>query len=418
MVASIYLVLSLLGLLAAVNAVRPPLVDSPPTRRPPWLPVMLTTETTPLRLLWRGLLTAGAWQLGVLDSVIGQVALWITVTSSLLLLVALSRSLRSGGIIERALTAGGVEHSAKGAIEWFRAVAAYPYRVPGDVERIEVEYAPGLTVDIYRSRTHASSGPRPAIFQVHGGGWHGGNRRQSARPLLHRTARHGWIGVAADYPLTPAATWPEPAVALKLALAWLKTEGAGFGIDPDAIVVTGSSAGAHLAAHLALSSGDLSYQPGFEHLDLSVAGAVPFYGIFDLLNRNHTRDPWPFIGIELMKSSARTDETRWRSASPLDLVRHDAPPFLIIHGTHDSLVPARESAQFAAVLGAASAGRVIHIELPGATHGFDVVESFRTHHAIAGVISFVTAITRTETDTEPPAPGQTRSRPTARRASC
>ncbi len=414
MVASIYLVLSLLGLLAAVNAVRPPLVDSRPSRRPPWLPVMLTTETVPLRLLWRVLLTAGVWRLGVLGSVVGQIGLWLTVISSVLLLVAFSRSLRTGGIMVNALAAAGVAHTTKGAVQWLRALAAYPYRVPGDVERVEVEYAPGLTLDIYRSRNRSPAGPRPTILQVHGGGWHGGNRRQSGRPLLHRTARHGWIGVAADYPLTPTATWPEPAVALKRALAWLKTEGTGFGIDPDAIVVTGSSAGAHLAAHLALSSGDLRYQPGFEHLDLSVAGAVPFYGIFDLLNRNHTRDPWPFIGIELMKSRAGSDEARWRSASPLDLVRGDAPPFLVIHGTHDSLVPARESAQFAAVLDATSTAPVIHVELPGATHGFDIVESFRTHHTIAGVISFVAAVT----GTEPPAATQTRSRPTARRASC
>jgi acetyl esterase/lipase len=367
-----------------------------------WLPVMLTTETVPLRLVWRLILTLAAWALGGLDGLVGGIGLAMTAVAVALLLVALARGLRAGPVMRRALAGVGIDHDPRRAVRWGRAVAAYPYRIPAGIERIEaLEYAPGLFLDVYRSTGWEASAPVAAVVNIHSGGWHGGNRRQTARPLLHEVARRGWIGVAVDYPLTPQATWPEPMVALKRALWWLKTEGAALGIDPDRIVVTGGSAGAHLAAHLALSAGDPSYQPGFEDADLTVAGAVPLYGIFDLLNRNRTRDPWPFIAVELMKSHAAGDLDRWRAASPLDLVRPGAPPFLVIHGSHDSLVPERESRQFAAALEGVSTRPVAYAVIPGATHGFDTVESVRTHHVTAGVLSFVSAVTTADVDTAP-----------------
>ena len=403
MVSALYFVLSLLGLIGAVNAVRPPLVDASPHFRPMWLPVMLTTETVPLRLAWRLLLTLAAWALGGLDSLVGRIGLAMTVAAVVLLVVTLTRGLQAGPVMRAALAGIGVDHDPRRAVHWWRAVAAYPYRVLADVEHLAgIEYAPGLFLDVYRSAgREPGASPVAAVVNIHGGGWHGGNRRQSARPLLHEVARRGWVGVAVDYPLTPEATWPEPMVALKRALWWLKTDGGAFGIDPDRIVVTGGSAGAHLASHLALSAGDPAYQPGFESADLTVAGVVTFYGIFDLLNRNRTRDPWPFIRTELMKTDPATDVDRWRAASPLDLVRSDAPPFLVIHGSHDSLVPERESMQFARALETASTRPVAYAVIPGATHAFDTVESVRTHHVTAGVVSFVAAVTTAEVDTAP-----------------
>lgn len=401
MVAALYFVLSLVGLIGAVNAVRSPLVDASPHFRPMWLPVMLTTETVPLRLLWRLLLTGVAWMLGALGTAPGRIGLWMTSAAVALLLVALARAFRAGPEMRRALAAIGVGHDPGSVVRWGRAVASYPYRLPAGVERLEdVQYAPGLHLDVYRS-TEPATVPVPTVVNIHGGGWHGGNRRQTARPLLHEVARRGWIGIAVDYPLTPGATWPEPMMALKRALWWLKTDGRALGVDPDRIVVTGGSAGAHLASHLALSADDPDYQPGFEDVDLTVAGAVTFYGIFDLLNRNRTRDPWPFIGKELMKTDVGTDTARWRSASPLDLVHPDAPPFLVIHGSHDALVPARESRQFADALERISTRPVAHAVIPGATHAFDTVESVRTQQVVAGVASFVAAVTIAGVGTTP-----------------
>ena len=132
------------------------------------------------------------------------------------------------------------------------------------------------------------------------------------------------------------------------------------------------------------------YQPGFEQVDTAVRGVVSFYGIYDFLNRNRTRDHWPVIPLGVMKSSPSEDLERWREASPLDQVHAGAPPFLVIHGSHDSLVSPAESEQFAAYLTDASDDTVAYVEVPGATHSFDIAPSLRTQMTIGGIDRFLT----------------------------
>jgi len=275
-------------------------------------------------------------------------------------------------------------------------MTANPYLLPRSVLRIEnIEYAPGLALDIYRERAHDRA-PSPTLVHIHGGGWHGGNRRQQGRPLIHHMAAQGWVCAAVDYPLVPAATFPDQLVALKRALAWLRSEGLEYGVDPERIFLTGGSAGAHLASLTALTAGRHDYQPGFEETDTSVSGAVSLYGTYDFLNRNRTRDPWPVIPRGVMKSSPIDDEDRYREASPLDQVHAAAPPFFVIHGSHDSLVSAAESRQFVDALKGISAASVVHAEIPGATHAFDIVPSLRTQLTVAGVAHFLGTLATAE----------------------
>ena len=116
---------------------------------------------------------------------------------------------------------------------------------------------------------------------------------------------------------------------------------------------------------------------------------MPFYGIHDLLDRNRIRYPWPFIEAIVMKVSPSDDPDAWDRASPLVQVREDAPPFFVLHGSHDYLVPPEESRHFVAELGAVSAAPVVYAEMPGATHGFDVFHSIRSRHVVHGVQSFL-----------------------------
>jgi acetyl esterase/lipase len=229
-------------------------------------------------------------------------------------------------------------------------------------------------------------------MQVHGGGWTGGNRRQQARPLMDRMAAAGWVCVSVSYPLAPRATFPEPLIALKQAIHWMRTTGATYGIDPGFVAVTGGSAGGHLAALLALTANRSEYQPGFAGVDTEVQAAVPVYGIYDFLNRNQTRDDWAVIPRGVMKLPQTGNEARFQEASPLDQVHSDAPPFLIIHGSHDALVPVAEALQFVELLGELSNEPVGYAEIPGATHAFDIVHSLRTHYMISGVQRFLEAM--------------------------
>lgn len=384
--------LSLLGLIGAFNALRGPATDRRVGLRPPFLPVLLTAEAVPLRVFIHAVVTGLLIWAGALDHVAGRVGLALTLLTWLGYVAIQWRAAGTKRVMATALEEAGIDSSGFARVEWRRVLAAYPYRVPQSVERLDdIEYAPQLFLDVYRGR-HIGTGPYPALLYVHGGSWRGGNRRQQGRPLLHRLAQNGWIGVSASYPLVPEATFPEQLIALKQAVVWMRNQGEAYGIDPGFIAVSGGSAGGHLISLLALTADREDYQPGFEDADTSVQAAIPVYGIYDFLNRHRTRDEWPIIPRYVMKADKRQNEALFRQASPLDQVHEDAPPFLIIHGAADSVVPVAEAHHFVDALRATSRSPVAYAEIPGANHAFDVLDSLRTHYVISGIERFLDAI--------------------------
>lgn len=384
--AGFFLFIALLGFLLALNTLRRAGPDIPPLRRPLWIPMLITAELVPLRFITRIIVGGLLIWAGALDYRTGQIALWLTFATWVIYAVLVRRSFATKQAMRLALAAVGVAMNGSGAINWRRALLGWPWRVPTNVERIDdVEYSPGLHLDLYRSSA-VTPVEAPMLLQVHGGGWRGGNRRQQARPLMDHLAAEGWLCAAISYPLSPSATFPEHLVAVKQAVAWLKKEGPKFGGDPDAIVITGGSAGGHLAAMAALTPGQ--HQPGFEEVDTSVAAVVSLYGIYDFVNRNGTRDDWDLIPNLVMKATKADAPDAYRAASPLDLVGAHAPPWLVIHGAQDAVVPPHESRQFVAALRETSEAVVAYAELPGATHTFDIVHSIRSHLTISGIAHF------------------------------
>lgn len=384
--------LGLLGLIGALNALRGPATDRRPGLRPPFLPALLTAEAVPIRVLLHAAAAVLLIWAGALDRLAGRAGLILTALTWLGYVLIQWRAARTKWVMAAALDQVGIDAGGFARIEWPRVLAAYPYRIPRNVERVEdLEYSPDLQLDIYRRRDLAG-GLYPAILYVHGGSWRGGNRRQQGRPLLHRLAAAEWIAVSASYPLAPAATFPDQLVALKQALAWMRSEGSGYGIDPSFVAISGGSAGGHLAALAALTANRPEYQPGFEQADTSVQAAIPVYGIYDFLNRNATRDEWPVIPRWVMKADEQEDEDLFRQASPLDQVHTAAPPFLIIHGEVDAVVPTAEAHQFVDALRVVSQNQVAYVEVPGANHAFDVVDSLRTHYVISGIHRFLESI--------------------------
>jgi acetyl esterase/lipase len=141
---------------------------------------------------------------------------------------------------------------------------------------------------------------------------------------------------------------------------------------------------------MALTANDPAYQPGFEDADTSVQACVPFYGAYDLANVLDTtsgdRRLDYFLARTVFKS---TDRAVFESATPLLLTRADAPPFFVIHGAHDSLVPVEEARELVRRLREVSKEPVVYAELPGAQHAFDVFHSIRSAHVIRGVERFL-----------------------------
>ena len=250
-----------------------------------------------------------------------------------------------------------------------------------------------LLLDVYEPRA-PSIAPRPAIVQVHGGGWIVGTRSEQGIPLLNHLAVHGWVGFNIDYRLSPAATFPDQLVDVKRAIAWVREHAAEYGADPDFVCLTGGSAGGHLCALAALTADDPSYQPGFEDADTSVAAAVPFYGVYDMTNAEGDYYPelrWVLEEL-VFKARIEDDPESFRAASPTYRVHADAPPFCVFHGDHDTLVPVADARRFVRELRAVSSQPVVYAELAGAEHAFDILPSVRTARVVETIERFLATI--------------------------
>ena len=253
-----------------------------------------------------------------------------------------------------------------------------------------------LRLDIYRPADAAlDSRRRPAVIQVHGGGWIAGSRLEQGIPLLNHMAANGWVGFNVDYRLSPRATLPDHVIDVKRAIAWVRENSDELGVDPDRICLTGGSAGGHLTALAALTADDRSLQPGFEDADTSVAAAVPFYGVYDMLDEDAVYyeglRSWLLEGV-VIKRRRTDDADAFRAVSPTFRVHAGAPPFMVFHGERDSLVPVDDARAFVERLRAVSHEEVLYVELPGAEHAFDLFPSLRTARVVEGIERFLRTV--------------------------
>jgi acetyl esterase/lipase len=256
---------------------------------------------------------------------------------------------------------------------WWERFSGWPFRMPVGVTReSDIAYAPGLTLDAYRPALPSGK----CLVYLHGGSWGGGDPRRQFRTVVHHLASQGWVVVAIRYPLSPAATFPEHLTGALQVLEWIGANGAQYDIDPQRVAIAGSSAGAHLASLAALGSHE------------SIRAAVCLYGVYDFLNRHRHRYDWPLIPNRVMKVSAELAPDRYRAASPLDQSHPDAPPFLLVHGTFDSLVPIAESTVFAAAL-EESGVPVEFVRVGWGQHAFDILGGARTRALAVRIEEFL-----------------------------
>lgn len=394
-----FVALTALGLLAVLNAMRPP--SWTPVLIPAFFWAWLTNELAPQLLVLLGLTVATFALLGGIDGGLGLLGLALAVAQAVGLLALVRRSERAADVADEALaevpdigdTPGG--EPAGGLRRFFVPMA---FRHP-DVERlVDVRYSeehPRHRLDVYRRRDQPTG--CPTLLQVHGGGWAIGDKREQGRPLMLALAARGWVCFAPNYRLSPRATFPDHLIDVKRALAWVREHGHEYGADPGFLVLTGGSAGGHLVALAALTPNDAAYQPGFEHVDTTVQGCVPYYGVYDLAGETGTKAAEIRAKRLLEKVVFKTrDRAAFREASPLSHVRADAPPFFVIHGRNDTLVPVEEARLFVERLRATSDAPVAYLELPGTQHAFDVFPSIRSAHVVRAVERFVETLRRRE----------------------
>ncbi len=383
-------VLSALGLVFVVNALRPlrltPIVV--PAFFSAWLVVELAPQLLALTLLGVG---TAAWLGGVT---------WPGLVLSLLVVAGLLRLVLQAQQVEAVADAALQQWPDVGPSESYLTSAVRRFFVPmvltdPTVERIkDIPYGEAGArhhLDVFRRTDHPTG--CPTLIQVHGGGWVIGKKDQQGRPLMLEMARRGWVCFAPNYRLSPRATWPDHVIDVKRAIAWVRSHGAEYGADPGFLVLTGGSAGGQLVALAALTANDPALQPGFEEADTSVQGCVPYYGVYDIEGETRTRAAKVRHETLLTRLVMKTREPSvFRDASPIARAHAGAPPFLVIHGRNDTLVPVQEARLLVERLRAVSSSPVLYLELPGTQHAFDVFPSVRSDAVVRAVARFLEAL--------------------------
>jgi len=144
---------------------------------------------------------------------------------------------------------------------------------------------------------------------------------------------------------------------------------------------------------MGLTANRPEFQQEKPDVDTSVQACIPFYGVYDFLVRYdqhpNRRVYERFLTGKVLHESVKDNPALWDLASPVAQIHPDAPAFVILHGTHDSLAAVTEGRVFSKKLREASRQPVVYVEMPGAEHAWEIVHSLRTEHTIDGVHRFL-----------------------------
>ncbi|MDT0405099.1 MULTISPECIES: alpha/beta hydrolase [Streptomyces] len=317
-----------------------------------WLGYLINEQPFP------GLVLLAASTVPTLSTGVGTPAWWLAAALTAVPacgMVALAVRARSArGVLEGALADGPGIRMVRGRLPLLR-VLLLPFVSwrPGVRRLRDRRYGDARTqrLDVYMPRSRPRGAP--VLLYLHGGGFVTGSKLLGARPLLHRLAGRGWVCASANYRLRTA--YGDSLEDARQAIVWLRHHAGELGADPSRVVVAGGSAGAHLAATVALT-------------DDSISGAIGLYGYYGPAGEG---------------------------ASPHALLHAEAPPFLIVHGSLDTLALSADARRFADELAAVSDAPVAFAELPGTQHNFDYFHSLRLHAVSDAVESFAGWVTRT-----------------------
>ena len=249
-----------------------------------------------------------------------------------------------------------------------------------------VEGGQVLDMTLFAPSTVGTS--RPAVLEVHGGGWQHGTRMLSlpGSGAEADLVGAGFVVASIDYRLAPANPWPDQIVDVKCAVRYLRAHADDLGIDPDRIAALGTSAGGQLVSLLGTTGSSALWDTGpYPDESSAVDAVVDEFGPADL-----DTGRWPAGSIAMIHrvfgAVPGTPSPVLAQASPVAHVSAGDPPFLIVQGTDDQVVPMAQSEQLAAQL------RTDHVPVElvlvdGGRHGLETPGEDPAPPAIATVIT-------------------------------
>jgi acetyl esterase/lipase len=231
---------------------------------------------------------------------------------------------------------------------------------------LNIPYAPHggerQTLDLYLPATGTNL---PLVVWIHGGGWMEGSKEN---PPGLGFLRHGFALASINYRLSQDAIFPAQLIDCKAAIRWLRAHAAENGIDPNHIGVWGASAGGHLVALLGTTGDEKEFDVG-ENTNVSsgVQAVCDWCGPTDFTKDPEADTPDSPI-VRLLGGPIAKNLEKAQSANPIHYINKDDPPFLIMHGDKDPVVPLEQSQLLAEALKKAGVHVTLHV-LPGAGHG-------------------------------------------------
>ena len=241
----------------------------------------------------------------------------------------------------------------------------------GRIER-DVIYGKGgdveLKLDLYFPKT-ASDKPLPTVMYVHGGGWRNGDKAGGAGMMaVQDLLRRGYLFASINYRLAPEHKFPAQIEDVKCAVRFLRAHASEYKLNPNRIGAIGTSAGGHLVALLGVSAGvtDLEGKGGWSDQSSRVQAVADLFGPTDLTMGAGGRAEQ--LG-ETVFGAKSVDDPVLKRASPVTYVSKENPPFLMMHGDKDPVVPLRHSEKLLEKLKAAGVASTL-VVVTNAGHGF------------------------------------------------
>ncbi|MDQ6693643.1 MAG: alpha/beta hydrolase fold domain-containing protein [Chloroflexota bacterium] len=249
-----------------------------------------------------------------------------------------------------------------------RTTRDMPYRIVGGHT---------LLLDRYDPPAKGAKDPHPGLLVIHGGSWRNGDKGEYADASRYFAAR-GYVVYDIQYRLSAEARFPAQLEDAECALGYMRTHASEVGLDPESVIVTGRSAGAHLALLAAYRAGIAPAPTGCGAMS-GIKGVVALYPPTDLVDDYlHPAEPDLIHSRQVLEDflggSPDAVPNQYRSATPQQWLNRPLPPTLLLHGESDQIVLPRNSTGLGSRL-REMGDKVVTILIPWGGHGYDAVFS-------------------------------------------
>jgi acetyl esterase/lipase len=215
-----------------------------------------------------------------------------------------------------------------------------------------------LLLDLYLPQTRTVE-PSPLLIYIHGGGWREFNKEICPGEIV---AQKGWAIACINYRYSTEAIFPAQIHDAKGAVRWLRANAQEYNLDPERFGAWGASAGGHLSALLGTSEGVAALEGDRGNLDYSssVQAVSNWYGPTDFTEvtptftkpispevlEQYRGQPWylyTVVTTELLGGSVAEKPELAQAANPITYIDPQDPPFMVLHGDLDKIVPVSQS---------------------------------------------------------------------------